>query len=216
MRNNYPFCHWLFLLSLFLLISCENKEYDYGFDEYKEEFAVALSKTEFLTDNGEKLIHTGKEITRSFNAGDRLYLHYTLLPEEKSGYDHTVRVNGFAIIPSGQLKPVSDADIKKLPSEPILLESVWIGSHFLNMQFYLEYHSQSHEIGLVADSVKLKNNEYDLYFSHDSKNDPAGYYTHSFLSFDLEKSLGQPAGDKKLNVVISTSNYGNKTYELNY
>ncbi|MDR1763582.1 MAG: hypothetical protein LBR64_06490 [Dysgonamonadaceae bacterium] len=206
------------ILSLLaLLFSCENKDFDYGYGEYREDLAVVLDENRFLTDDGITLTHSGGAIDKDYKAGDRVYLHYSLLNGE-TGSDWTVRVNGLSKIPLGTLKPAQPETLENLPADPITLESVWIGSRYLNMQFYLEYHSVTHEIGLLADSVSLQNGDSEIYayFKHDKRDDPAGYPTRSIISFDLEKALGQPTSNKKLFVVINTDNYGRKTYELNY
>jgi hypothetical protein len=163
----------LFTGSLFLT-SCENNKFDYGLDKYYEEIVTAMGKNVFLLDNGEKMLSVTENGNQTFQSGDRIFLNYTLLPENTAGYDYTVRVNGGAKITMGKLNKVSRKDIEASAKEPIQLESVWLGSHYLNMQFYINRKSESHIIGLLTDSTRLVNDTIQIYFKHDSNNDPVG------------------------------------------
>ena len=97
-----------------------------------------------------------------------------------------------------------------------MLESVWPGSHYLNMQFYLNYKSEAHKIGLLTDSTRLGSDTLLIRFIHDTNNDPPGYPSHAYLSFDLKEVLGDPGKSRPISVQINTSNYGNKTYTFDY
>ena len=118
-------------------------------------------------------------------------MNYTLLKRNTSG-DDSVRINGSSRIPQGKITLTSNNNINSAAKEPILLESVWIGSHYLNMQFYINYKSATHQIGLLADSTSLKSDTIRLYFVHDKNNDLPGYPSRSYLSFDLKDVLGEP------------------------
>ena len=84
------------------------------------------------------------------------------------------------------------------------------------MQFYLNYKSVTHKIGLVVDSTRLESDTLRMYFVHDSDNDPPGYSSRACLSFDLEDVLGTPEKARPVSVQINSGNYGNKTYEFRY
>jgi hypothetical protein len=202
-------------ISIFL-ISCENDKVDYGYDKYYEEIVTAMGKNVFLLDDGKKILSTNENEKLNLQSGDRVLIHYTLLPETESGYDQVVRLNGASKIPQGKLKLVSEKDIKAAVKEPVHLESAWLGSHYLNLQMYMNRYSEAHTIGLLADSTQLSNDTLRIYFEHNPNNDSAGYPVHFFLSFDLENVLGKPENTKNIAVNINTDNYGTKIYELKY
>ena len=192
------------------LFSCQDKTVDYGLDTYYLEIVTAQNENEFLTDKGQLLVATPNENQKTYASGDRVLLNYTLLDAVASGNNYSVRINGSAKVPLGKLAFSNDSVIQSSSKEPILLESVWIGSHYLNMQFYFNYKSETHVIGLLADSTSLESDTLRMYFIHDTNNDPPGYPAHTYLSFDLKDVLGNSR--KPVSVQINTSNYGNKTY----
>ena len=214
--NNKGFIKFIFSVILAgFLFSCENKTVNYGLDTYYVEIVTAQNANEFLTDQGKLLVATSGNSSSSFATGDRVLLNYTLL-STTSGDNCSVRINGAAKIPLGKLTLTNDSVIRSSSKEPILLESVWLGSHYLNMQFYLNYKSQTHKIGLLADSTRMENDTLRMYFVHDTNNDPPGYPSHVYLSLDLKDVLGDPGKARPLSVQINTDNYGDKTYGFEY
>ena len=204
------------IIILFFLFSCEDKTVDYGLDRYYEEIVTAQNENDFLLDNGKMIFATSDENRRTFALGDRVYVNYTLLTSTASVGNDSVRINSSFKIPLGKLTLTNDSVINSTAKEPILLESVWLGSHYLNMQFYLNFRSVNHSVGLLVDSVSLKNDTIRMFFVHDSNNDPPGYPAHTFLSFDLKEVLGDNGNSRPISVRIHSSNYGNKNYEFAY
>ena len=196
------------------LFSCEDKTVDYGLDTYYLEIVTAQNENEFLSDYGNRIVATSDENKKTYASGDRVLLNYTLL--SASGSSYTVRINGSAKIASGKLTLSNDSAINATDKEPIMLESVWLGSHYLNMQFYFNYKSTAHKIGLLTDSTRLESDTLRMYFIHDTNNDPPGYPIHTYLSFDLNNVLGAPGNARPVSVQINSSNYGNKTYDFEY
>jgi len=195
------------------LYSCEDKNVDYGLDVYYVEIATAQNANEFLLDNGKLIVAKNPdEKAKTYALGDRVLLNYTLLSPE----DNHVRINGSAKVPLSKLTLASNSAIRSESKEPILLESAWIGSHYLNMQFYFDYMSEMHKIGLLADSTRLDSDTLRMYFVHDINNDPPGYPAHSYLSFDLKGVLGDPGKSRPISVQINTTYYGNMTYDFEY
>lgn len=206
----------VFLLFLVFFSSCSDNSYDYGYDKYYEEIVTVIGKHSFRLDSGETLISRNMELNSNIKEGDRVLLHYTLLNETTAGYDYTVRVNAAQTISLGELLLQKQVSLDTIPDVPIRFESAWIGSHYLNLQFYMEYHSTAHSVGLYADSLKMENDTIRLYFKHNTNGDPSGYPVHMYVSFDLKKKLGEPQKEKPLVLDINTSNYGRKEYEFVY
>jgi len=204
----------LFIAVAGFLCSCKDKTVDYGLGAYFVEIVTVQGENQFLTDNGKTLVTT--ENKKNYITGDRVLLNYTLLSSTDSGNDFNVKINGSAKIPLGKLTLTNDSAIKASPRDPVQLESVWIGSAYLNMQLYINYMSASHKVGLIADSTLLHSDTLRLYFTHDTNNDPPGYPSYTCLSFDLKNILGSPAKMRPISVQINTGNYGNKICEFMY
>ena len=199
-----------------ILFSCKDKTVDYGFHTYYVEIATTQNKNEFLLDNGKLIVATADENQKTYAFGDRVLLNYTLLSPTASNGDYTVRINGSTKIPLGNFALSNDSSIQAAAKEPVLLESIWLGSHYLNMQFYINYMSVAHTIGLLADSTRLESDTLRMYFTHDTNNDPPGYPSRAYLSFDLEDILGAPGNARQISVQVNTGNYGNKSYDFEY
>ena len=203
-----------FIIFAIFLFSCEDKSVDYGLDKYYVEIVTVQNNNLFLSDNGKIITATSDESNKTYASGDRVLLNYTLLTA--SGNNYSVRINGSAKVPLGKLTLTDDLAIQSSAKEPILLESVWLGSHYLNMQFYLNYKSVTHKIGLLADSIRLESDTLRMYFTHDTNNDPPGYPSHTYLSFDLKDVLGDAGKGRPISVKINTNDYGNKIYNFAY
>jgi len=208
---------WVFFSTLIasILLSCEDKTVDYGLDEYYVEIVTAQSNDIFISDNGKFIISSNKS-KNNFSSGDRVFINYTLLGTNSSG-DYNVRINGSAKIPQANLTLTNEDTLNKSAREPVLLESVWLGSHYLNMQFYINFKSVAHKIALLADSTGIKSDTLRMYFMHDTAGDPPGYPSHSYLSFDLKEVLGNRENiPRPITVQINSSNYGDKIYSFEY
>jgi hypothetical protein len=166
----------------------------------------------FLSDTGESLYEVEAKNHKSYDTGQRVLLTYSYSEKTAASYDRAIFVHSSSSIALGELKPLDQKEIDRLPNDPVRLESVWIGSHYLNLRFYMDYKSETHGVKLVCDP----NEPNKIYFRHDNNNDPPGYPVFILISFDLSKVLDKPQGDRSLYINLNTNNYGNKTYELKY
>ena len=199
-----------------ILFSCRDKTVDYGLGAYYVEIVTAQNRNEFITDKGKMIIADPNENTKTYVNGDRVLINYTVLSETESADSYSVRINGSSKIPLAKLTLTDGKTIHSVAKEPVLLESVWLGSHYLNMLFYFNFKSTSHTIGVLTDSTSIKSDTIRMYFSHDTKNDPPGYPNRTYLSVELKDVLGEPGHSRPVTVQINTNNYGNKTYKFEY
>jgi hypothetical protein len=204
------------LSSLFFLSCASEEVVDYGFGEYYQELATVLNDSAYMLDTGQTLCNKDYKKNKTLDAGKRVLLTYSYEKQNVTSYNFAISLHGLSEIILGELNAIAKNELDDFPTEPVRLESVWIGSHYLNVHFYFNYHSTSHSIGLFSDSTQLHADTVPLYFVHDSKGDLPGYAVHSYLSFDLEKVLGSPENRKNLLLNINTTNYANKTYEFRY
>jgi hypothetical protein len=198
-----------FCICLFFT-SCEKEAVDYGLGEYYVEIVTALNDNAFRLDTGKTIYNTNKETYKDFKEGDRVYLNFSYLENDQ------IAIHGASKISSGELKAVAQNDFAGYADDPVRLESAWLGSHYLNILFYMDYKSVKHTIALITGELQKNDPEVNLYFRHDKKDDPAGYPTKVYVSFDLSKVLGEPQGDRTVHVRFNTTNYGDKTCEFKY
>lgn len=204
------------ILCLLFLFSCEDNSYDYGLDRYYEEIVTALGNQAFQQDSGERLYNMNSSLASSYKEGDRVYLNYTLLDDATPGYDRTVRANRSFAVSTGKISRSDRETIASTHVDSILFESMWIGSHYVNLQFYMDYHSQPHTISMLADSLSVAAGLPQLYFIHNNGDDPPGSRRQVILSFDLKELLGDPEANTPLSIHVVSSNYGDKQYNFIY
>ena len=207
----------LILIILLLPAACSEDKVVYDTGEYKVDLATVQinnDKQAFLLDNNELLLSAG--LHKNIEAGQRVMLNYSYLPETSSGYDYVVKINGITAITQSKLAEVNSETINTTANDPVRLESVWIGSHYLNIIFYINYHSKKHSISLITDKAKTHEEEVSIYFRHDNNDDPEGYMRKVIASFDLSDVLGEPVSDRRLLVDINSDKYGSKNCSLIY
>jgi hypothetical protein len=207
----------LFLLFL-LFFACKEDTVDYGLGAYYQDIVTSLGDYTYLSDAGEKIYDATPENHKSYNDSARVFLTYSFTENQTPSPDQgqAITVHGSSSVTQGNLKSGGKQDIDKLPDEPVRLESVWIGSHYLNLRFYMEHKSKTHSIGLIADKDDLNKENIHIYFKHNHNEDPPGYWVYVVTSFDLETVLGHPEGNKTLYIHLNSTNYGDKIYELRY
>ena len=202
---------------LFLFSSCEKDTVDYGLGEYYKEIATVLEAHTYRLDNGETLYEANPRNSTPHEDGQRISLTYSYLGEKTTiSVPQAITVYGASAIAQGKLKAVSKEELETFDNHPIRMESIWIGSHYLNMRFYLEYKSEVHTIALLCDESDLDKKEINLYFKHSTNNDSPGYFSLMQSSFNLSQVLGEPQGDRILFVNIQTGNRETKNYQLCY
>jgi hypothetical protein len=206
------------LCSVLLFFACEEETVDYGLGEYYQEIVTSLGSHNYLSDAGEKLYNARPGSAKSYEDSTRVLLTYSFTEdiEPSPNRGKAVTVHSSSSIVRGYLKTIEKKNIDRLPDDPIQLESVWIGSHYVNLRFYMDYKSKTHSIALVCAGEDVNEENIHLYFSHNSNDDPAGYKIYAIASFDLEQTMGNPKGNKTLYIHLNTSNYGEKIYELKY
>jgi hypothetical protein len=203
---------WPICLFLLTLGACQEQVVDYGLGDYYEEIATAVDTDDFLLDNGKTVHNMNPEYRVNFEAGTRVYLRFAY----EEGSDTQIRLSGLFPITQGNLQAVEENYIFQQENDPVRLESAWIGSHYLNLHFYMEYSSQTHALMLLTDVAQSDQSELHLYLRHNKNNDPAGHWKYLRVSYDLSKVLGEPQGDRTIQVHFHTTNYGDKTSIFTY
>lgn len=137
----------------------------------------------YMLDNNRLLIpHEGDECSGSDR--QRVILNYSFLKGD------TIRVNSVADIFTDSIRSVGFPE--QLGTDPVKIQSLWLGGGYLNLIVETEYHSQPHKVALFRDSSAETT---ELWFSHSRDEDPPGYQQKIYLSFSLEALQGTNNGD---------------------
>jgi hypothetical protein len=167
-------CFLIVLLSLLFVTACEKQPE--RIDDYFLEFATVLKSNgaiKFELDNRKILI---PKTSTSYDGidGQRVILDYTpykadtvIVNRVTDIFTSTIARNGFPT---------------RWATDPVKIQSVWVGGDHLNLIIEIEYHSKPHTIGLLRD---FESSQVDLYFSHSRNDDPPGYPQKMYASFSL-------------------------------
>lgn len=160
------------------------------------------------TDNREYTLVPVPEYSAQVVQGERVALYYE--PSTTvSGMEIPVTVRGIAPIHFDTLQGTSRIDL--LADDEVRLQSVWKTGDFLNFRYQIEYLCGPHRMLLVADRNRL--NESDtlkVELRHDRRNDPEGYWSTVYSSFNIE--FARRNDYKVLQVYVNNINYPDKLY----
>jgi hypothetical protein len=203
----------LFLFLLLFLSSCsDSASFDYGFGAYYVEIVTAVEKNVFLLDTGKEIRNVNEKNNAAFEPGDRVYLIFSYMEGKKD----EIEIHSSTKIFQKDPDVVQKGEIANYANDPVSFRSAWIGSHYLNLHFYIEYKSESHKIFLIMEESQANDKEIKLYFRHDVNSDASGYLSPVYASFNLNDALGEPRGDRILLINFNTTNYGDKVYKFKY
>lgn len=162
------------ILVFLFAISCEKETK--RMDDFWVEFATVIkseSKTVFRLDNFKTLVpkelkdYSGKD-------GQRVVLNFTPL------HGDTVKINSISNVITGTIQETHTQD--NIVQNPLKIQSVWVGGNYLNMILEIEFYEKNHNFALYRNTAS---NGIQLYFSHNTNQDPRGYAKKIYLSFSL-------------------------------
>lgn len=169
--------HLLILSTIILLLATSCSKEETRLVDFLVEFATVAktaSSTTILLDNGTALTPSNATNLEVID-GDRVVLNYTPL---KDGY---IIINSIRRIPMADIQEEGYPALRK--TNPVTIETVWVSGKYLNMSFYVDYHSKPHTVALLKD---MQADKPTLYFSYSRGEDPPGAPTLSYLSFNIE------------------------------
>lgn len=142
-------------VSQFLLQSCLSDNDDFY-------LAIATLRT---TDNNELyfVLDTGKKMyanltkTGKQEEGQRYYVHFEILEEEKSGYDYNIKIHNLEEIMTKSPFIMTEATIDSIGDDKINITDAWFGDGYLNIQYQFlgtSNTSKQHIVSLVYNQIK--------------------------------------------------------------
>ncbi len=153
--------------------------------------------------------------------GQRIIANYSIVSvnTENDTYNHKVVLNDvYEVLTKGIFK-IKPATQDSIGNDQIDVRDMWIGSHFLNVEFVYPGYNKIHFINLVSDSTKTyTDGKVHLEFRHNANDDYPSNSRWGVASFDLS-SLQANATADSVNLVVHTKEFGttvDKTYSLTY
>ncbi|MDR1416413.1 MAG: NigD-like protein [Prevotellaceae bacterium] len=156
------------------------------------QYAPDSSSWYLLNDGGLKLWpKNAAEVTEKLKNNARALAAFNVLVDEKvQGYDYVVSLMYMGHINVYGVTPVDSAALRHAPSDTLRnVENVWIGSRYLNIDYYCFYNvdTAKHSASLLCDTTaEQRGGNVKLFFRHNSNGDKGTKSRQSIVSFDLE------------------------------
>lgn len=153
--------------------------------------------------------------------GQRIIANYDILSVNNGNaiYNHKVVLNDVYQVLTKGIFSVSAATQDSIGNDQVEIRDIWIGSHFLNVEFAYPGYNKIHFINLVSDTAKTyTDGKVHLEFRHNANNDYPQYNRWGVVSFDITSLQAGAVGDS-VSMVIHTKEYNTpslKTYNITY
>ena len=153
-----------------------------------------------LNDNNHKLLpKNAHEVKTAPENNARVLVAFNVTSTEWSpGYDYVVTLSYMALIHVYDVAPSSSAAIADSSDVLRNVDDVWIGSRYLNVDYYFFYSADAdkHEVSLLRDTAAaLQGSDITLFLKHNSKGDGGTTPRQNIVSFDLESLRGVVPSD---------------------
>ena len=216
----------VYALSLLILSGCMND------DENNDRYWIDIATVEnpdnstefFLRLDDSTLLWTESSVYSNYIPADgqRVIANYSVLSDKRATglYDYDIQLNDVYQVLTKGIFQVTPATEDSIGNDSIYVEAddIWIGSKYLNIEFYYQGYSKTHFINLVSDASKTYNDgKIHLEFRHNANNDQPVYNRWGVVSFDLS-SLENNVTDS-VNLVIHVNlpdKAGDTTFERTY
>jgi hypothetical protein len=156
--------------------------------------------------------------------GQRVIAYYTILSDKHTSglYDYDIQLNNVRTVLTKDIFRITPETQDSIGNDSIIIDHMWIGSHYLNVQFVYTGYNQIHFINLVSDPAKVYDDgKVHLEFRHNSNGDSPVYYRRGYVSFRLlPLQEGVAADSLQLVVHVNTPNRAadtlfERTYHFN-
>lgn len=211
----------LLLVILNSSFACNDND-GYSLNDFRISVATVIPESQtsysLLLDNGDKLWPAASDVLYRPKVEQRVFVNYTLLSGEMSGYDHYIKVNHIWDILTKPVIKLTIENADSIGNDPIRMNDLWIGNHYLNTEFSFNYSGvRPHAINLVQNET-IANEDADilvLEFRHNSYKSNSNTLFDGFACFDLKPFQKEGKDSIKIKVIVKDWD-GEKEYELIY
>ena len=215
----------VFLFSALLLTACFNDD-GYSLDKYWIDIATVDNPQErsefFLRLDDSTLLWTAASNFNNYRPkdGQRVIANYTVLSDKRATgmYDYDVKLNDVYTVLTKGIFQITPEKQDSIGHDSIYVTEMWIGSKFLNVEFYYYGYSKTHFINLVSDSLKTYDDDkVHLEFRHNANNDAPVYKRWGIVSFDISTLQTNAADSVNLVIHVNKPNQvEDQLFELTY
>jgi len=197
----------LFSTILLVNISCDDNSRSLG--NFGIDIATVIPESggnyTLLLDNGKKLWPAASAVEYTSLNKERVLLNYTILSEEKDGFDHYIKVNDLWTLLTKNIVELNAHNEDSIGNDPIKTNAVWVGGDYLNISFHFNYGGKvPHLINLVENktSTEMINDVIEVELRHNSFESQAERLYEGFVCFDLKPLRQNDVDSVKLSVKV--------------
>lgn len=218
-----------FLVLGFLAITlqgCLREDDPYSLDKYWISIATVENpetKTSFflrLDDSTLLWTAASQFINYAPADGQRVIANYTILSDKRQTgmYDYDVRINDVYEVLTKPIFHITPDTQDSIGNDPIKVEDIWIGRHYLNIGFLYFGHIKTHFINLVSDAARTyTDGKVHLEFRHNANDDMPLYQRWGYVSFDISELKTLQPDSVQLVIHVNEPNRSEiKQYEITY
>lgn len=185
----------LIVLFLGVLLTGCFRDDNYPSDNYWIDIATvenpSLKSEFFLRLDDSTLLWTANSRFPNYRPkdGQRIIANYTVLSDKQATglYDYDIQLNDVYEVLTKGIFEVSPETQDSIGKDPIYVSRIWIGSKFLNVEFYYRGYTKTHFVNLVSDTAKTyTDSKIHLEFRHNANNDEPIHQRWGVVSFDIE------------------------------
>lgn len=218
----------LSVISCLVFTSCNDDGYSLG--EFRVEMATATpldESTFYLTlDSGEKLWISAPLHAKAPKT-ERVFINYTLLSDEFSGYDHAIKLNGMSEVLTKDIiyaDPLDQQIQDSIGNNPIDIISLWTGGNYINTKVAFNFGEEKQHLLNIISAEEIESIDITkpikLEFRHNKYDDPERYKVSSYACFSIKPFIekAKVTNLTELNFEISSTDYKGtiQTYSLKY
>lgn len=220
----------VFKISFFVLVSilfagCADD--DYSPDNYWVDIATVdnqAQKSKFFLnlDDGSSL---WTEETNFSNYkpkdGQRVIAYYSVISDKRATdlYDYDVKLHDVYEVLTKGIFEMTPAKQDSIGNDSIYVSDMWVGSKYLNVEFYYYGWNKTHFINLVSDTAKTYTDDgkVHLEFRHNANNDEPYHRRWGIVSFDISSLQSNTADSVELVIHVNMPNQvEDKLFNLTY
>lgn len=194
----------------------------YSLGDFRISIATVVPEGEMtyslLLDNGNKLWPAATDVYYKPYENQRVFVNYTLLSGKMNGFDHYIKVNDIWNVLTKQVIELTEANADSIGNDPVRMNELWIGNHFLNTSFSFNYSGvRPHAINMVQNKMVTNDDGgvLELEFRHNSYNSTSNVLYNGFACFDLRPFRVEGKDSIPIRVMVKDWD-GDKEYDLMY
>lgn len=210
-----------YLIAVLLLFNaCDKNKNSLG--DFRINIATVIPKGNgaysLELDNGNRLWVAATDVNYRPTARRRVFVNYTILSDNKEGYNHFVKVNNIWSILTKKAIDLNAQNADSIGHDPIKINGAWVGGDYLNVDFMFNYGGiRPHAINLVKNTLSsdTQPNAIDLELRHNAYKSSRGRLYEGFVCFDLKPFQRSDVDSVKFVVKVKDWD-GEKKYNLVY